>query len=138
MEEGEKRWMFVHGILKNVLLNAATTIGHASIGLVRPMVQGREDFKEDEVLKILYINVEEGYNSWVMDFDTKRDELTSNTTKFINAIFTIAKFDWVYGELFKRIFVRMGRSYAKIVLKIDNPEEMEQKIMKDIGRGEKK
>lgn len=129
--EKKNRWTFIHTYLKGMVLNTILTATHSNVSMKQPYVRSVDDINSTG-LKEIYSVVNESYDEWLTEHE-HQDFMKGMLRNGINLCFTILNEDWVYEKLMMMIYMKMGRSYAKKVLGMNEEDIMRR--MEDVKNG---
>ena len=128
-EDKKKRdWTFVHTIMKNVVLNAITTISYAARTF--KFVGDTQTNNMSSGLTNMYSIINKTYDLWLEKYE-HRDSLQKNVRHAINIMFTVAHNDHVYEELAKMLYENIGEDY--IIRKAGDVNKVNELIDKTKG-----
>ena len=122
-EQAKLKWIFIHTIIKNMILNAVTTLSYSGRMFTEsPIIKEPKDIKS-EGLREIYIVVIETFDEWETESVIRRQMDKGKTTlgyrlkaevlQAINIVFTVVSNDWIYEDLVRRLYNNIGRSYNK-------------------------
>jgi len=114
--ENKERWAFVHSIIKNVLMTSYTAVRYAATRLdSNPLRDLKEDFKHPALLKS-YLPIRKAIDDWGSSRNTGR---TDQMKGIVSLLYSVADEDWVYESLLGKVYVEVGKSYARNELGVD-------------------